>query len=111
MYSVLNTFLEYTYFYISKKNLLHTLFCFFLKFPKTFSVTESPSLVLTPEKIDHWQVKNDLEKFGRNIRLKIDFLNEPDCSFFKVLVFKTPSKSTAIITGTQLELYLSKIEQ
>ena len=35
----------------------------------------------------------------------------PIVHFFKVLLFKTPSKSTPIITGTQLELYLSKIEQ
>ena len=31
------------------------------------------SFVPTPEKIDRWQVKNDLEKFGRNIRLKMHF--------------------------------------
>ena len=78
---------------------------------KTFSVTEGPSLVSTPGKIDHWQVKNNLEKFDRNVRLKIYFLNERDRSFFKVFVIKTPSKSTPIITGAQLELYLSKIEQ
>ena len=31
------------------------------------------SFVPTTEKIDRWQVKNDLEKFGRNIRFKIHF--------------------------------------
>ena len=50
------------------------------------------SFVPTPEKIDHWQVKNDLEKFGRNIRLKMHFLNEHTSSLSEVPAFNTPSK-------------------
>ena len=30
--------------------------------------------VLTPGKINRWQLKFDLEKFGRNFRLRIDFV-------------------------------------
>ena len=63
-----------------------------------------------PEKIDHWQVKNDLEKFGRIIRLKMHFLNEPSPSFSEVPAFKTPSKWTNIIKDIQLEFYLPEIE-
>ena len=47
------------------------------------------SFVPTPEKIDRWQVKNYLKKFGRNIRLKIDFLNKPCPSFSGVLEVET----------------------
>ena len=68
------------------------------------------SFVPTLEKIDRWQLKNDLEKSGRNIRLKMQFLNEPTHSFSEVSAFKTPSKWTPIIKDTQLELYLSEIE-
>ena len=41
MYSVLNTLLEYPYFYISKNitSLLYTLFCLFLKSSETFSLS------------------------------------------------------------------------
>ena len=68
------------------------------------------SFVPTPEKIDRWQVKNDLEKLGRSIRFKMRFLNEPSRSFPKVPAFKTPSEWTQIIKDTLLELYLSEIE-
>ena len=68
------------------------------------------SFVPTLEKIDRWQVKNDLEKFGRSIRFKMRFLNESSPSFSKVPAFKTPSKWTQIIKDTLLELYLSEIE-
>ena len=30
-------------------------------------LSKGQSFVLTPEKIDRWQVKTDLEKFGRNL--------------------------------------------
>ena len=33
--------------------------------------------VTTPEKIDLWQFKQDLEKFGRNLRLKMYYLDQP----------------------------------
>ena len=51
-----------------------------------------------------------MEKFGRNIRLKRHLSNEPSPSFSDVPIFKTPSKWTPIIKETQLELYLSEIE-
>ena len=37
--------------------------------------------VPTPEKINHWQLKNDLEKFRRNIRLPMHFANEVTPNF------------------------------
>ena len=64
--------------------------------------SKGPSFVSMPEKIDRWQVKNDLEKFGRSIRFKMCFLNEPSPSFSKVPAFKTPSKWTQIIKDTLL---------
>ena len=58
------------------------------------------SFVPTTEKIDLCQVKNDLEKFGSNMRLKINILSEPTPSFSEVPAFKAPSKWTPIIKDT-----------
>ena len=56
------------------------------------------SFVPTPEKIDKWQVKKDLEKLGRDIRLKMHYL-------------KVPSSWTSLIRDTQLEMCLSELEE
>ena len=50
------------------------------------------SFVLTPERIDRYQLKNDLERFGRNIRLKMFYANEPTPSFSNSRAFGIPSK-------------------
>ena len=68
------------------------------------------SFVPTPERIDRYQLKNDLERFGRNIRLKMFYANESTLSFSNSRAFRIPSKWTLLIRDTQLELYLSEIE-
>ena len=67
--------------------------------------------VPTPEKIDRFQIKRDLEKFGRNLRLKMHFLDQPTPEFSEVPVFKPPSNWTPLIRDTPLEIYLSEIEE
>lgn len=62
------------------------------------------------EKLDRQQVKIDLEKFGRNIKSKMHFFNEPSSPFSEVPAFKAPSKWTPIIKDTHLEMYLSETE-
>ena len=64
------------------------------------------SFVPMRQKIDPWQVKTDLQKFDRNIILKMHFLNELSPLFSEVPALKTPSKRTPIIKDIQLELYL-----
>ena len=48
------------------------------------------TFVPTPEKIDKWQVKKDLEKLGRDIRLKMHYLDEPTPVFSETPAFKVP---------------------
>ena len=67
--------------------------------------------VPTPEKIDRCQIKRDLEKFGRNFRLKMYYLDQPTSAFSEVPVFRPPSNWTPLIRDTQLEIYLSEIEE
>ena len=66
--------------------------------------------VPTPEKIDRGQLKQDLEKFGRNLRLKISYLGQPAPLFLETPAFRPPSNWMPLIRDTQLELYLSDIE-
>ena len=68
------------------------------------------SFVPTSERIDRYQLKNDLERFGRNIHLKMFYANEPTPSFSNSPAFRIPSKWTLLIRDTLLELYLSEIE-
>ena len=49
------------------------------------------SFVPAPEKIDRWQVKKDLEKLGRDIRLKMHYRDEPTHIFSETPAFKVPS--------------------
>ena len=65
--------------------------------------------VPTPEKIDRSQVKQDLEKFGRNLRLKIYYLDQPTPHFFETPAFR--ANWTPIIRDIQSEMYLSEIEE
>ena len=73
-------------------------------------LSQSLSFVPTPKKKDRWQIKNDLRKYGRSVIFKMHFLVEPTPSFFEVPAFKITSKWTPIKKDTQLELYLSEIE-
>ena len=69
------------------------------------------SFVPTPEKINNWQAKKDLEKLGREIRLKMYYLDEPTHIFSEIPAFKVPSSWTSLIRDTQLEMYLSELEE
>ena len=69
------------------------------------------SFVPTPEKIDKWQVKKDLEKLERDIRLKMYYLDEPTPAFSEIPAFKVPSSWTPLIRDNQLEMYLSELEE
>ena len=61
--------------------------------------------VLIPEISNRWQLKQDLEKFGRNLRLKMYYLDQPTPVFSETPAFRPP-----LIRNTQFELYLSEIE-
>ena len=52
---------------------------------------EGLNLVATPEKIEKWRVKKDLEKLGREIHLKMHYLNKPKPLISEVPAFKIPS--------------------
>ena len=68
------------------------------------------NFVLTPEKLDHYQIKKDLECLGRNIKLKIYYKCEPTPEISEKPAFKVPPNWTPSIRDAQLELYLSEIE-
>ena len=65
------------------------------------------NFVATPEKLDCYQIKNDLERLGRNIKLKMYYKSEPKPAFSEKPAFKVPSNWTPPIRDAQLELYLS----
>ena len=67
--------------------------------------------VPTPIKINRWQLKNNLEKFGRNIRLRMHFVNEVTPNFSESYSFQIPSNWTPYINDVYLEMYLSEIEE
>ena len=69
------------------------------------------SFVPTPEKIDREQVKSDLERFGRNIKLKLHFMDQPTLSCSVTPTFRPPSKWTPTSYDIQLEIYLSELEE
>ena len=67
--------------------------------------------VPTPEKINRWQLKNGLEKFGRNIRLRMHFVSEVTPNFSKSPSFRIPSNWIPYINDVYLEMYLTEIEE
>ena len=68
------------------------------------------NIIPTAEKPDRLQIKNDLEKLGREIKLRILYQNDLSPSFSEKPAFKVPSSWTPPIRDVQLELYLSEIE-
>ena len=66
------------------------------------------TFVPTPEEINKLLAKKDLENFGRTIRLKMYYANEPTPSFSEEPVFKVPSNWTPYINEVQLKMYLSE---
>ena len=56
-------------------------------------------------------MKKDLEKLGRDIRLKMHYLDEPTPAFSETPAFKVPSSWTPLIRDNQLEMYLSELEE
>ena len=69
------------------------------------------SFVPALEKVDKWQVEKDLGKLARDIRLKMHYLDEPTPTFSKTPAFKVASSWTPLICDTQLEIYLSELEE
>ena len=68
------------------------------------------SFVPTPEKLDRLRIKNDLEKLGRGIKLRMFYQNDLSPSFSEKPAFKVPSSWTPPIRDVQHERYLSEIE-
>ena len=68
------------------------------------------NIIPTAEKPDRLQIKNDLEKLGREIKLRILYQNDLSPSFSEKPAFKVPSSWTPPIRDVELELYLSEIE-
>ena len=56
-------------------------------------------------------MKKDLEKLGWDICLKMHYLDEPTPAFSETPAFKVPSSWTPLISDTQLEMYLSELEE
>ena len=48
----------------------------------------------TPEKLDHYQIKKDLERLGKDIKLKMYYKTEPTPAFPERPAFKVPSNWT-----------------
>ena len=69
------------------------------------------SFVPPLEKIVKWQVKKDLEKLGWGICPEMRYLDEPTPTFSETPAFKVPSSWTPLIRDTQLEIYLSELEE
>ena len=68
------------------------------------------NFVPVPEKSDHYQIKKDLERLGRDIKLKMYHKNEPTPPFSEKSAFKISSNWIPPIQDAQLELYLREIE-
>ena len=68
------------------------------------------SFVPALEKLDRLRVKIDLEKLGRDIKLRMFYQNNLSPSFSEKPAFKVLSSWTPPIRYVQLELYVSKIE-
>ena len=68
------------------------------------------NFVPVTEKSDHYQIKKDLERLGRDIKLKMYHKNEPTPPFSEKPAFKISSNWIPPIQDAQLELYLREIE-
>ena len=77
---------------------------------ETKLLSKGLGFVPTPEKINHWQLKQDLQKFVRNLRLKMYYLDQPIPFFTETSAFRPPSNWTPLSRDTQSEPYLSEIE-
>ena len=64
----------------------------------------------TTKKLNRLQTKNDLEKLGRDIKLRMFYQNDLSPSFSEKPAFKVTSSWTPPIRDLELELYLSEIE-
>ena len=62
------------------------------------------NFVPTPEKPDRLQIKNDLEKLQRDIKLRMFYQNDLSPSISETPAFKVPSSWTPPIRDVQLEL-------
>ena len=72
-------------------------------------LTKGLKFCQTPREIDRSQLKNDLERFGRNLRLRWHFRNCEDN--FSVNPFKPKSTFHPKNEDVKIEMYLSRIEE
>ena len=68
------------------------------------------NFVPTPEKLDRLQIKNNPEKLGRDIKMRMFYQNDLSPSVSEKPAFKVPSSWTPPIRDVELELCLSEIE-
>ena len=69
------------------------------------------NFVPTPGKLDQFQIENDLERLGREIKLKMHFKTKSTVAFSEKAAFRVLSKLTPPIRGIQLKMYLSETEE
>ena len=62
------------------------------------------------EKLDRLQIKNDLERLGRDIKLRMYFKDNPTPAFAEKPTFKVDSTWTPSIRDVELEFYRNEIE-
>ena len=68
------------------------------------------NFVQMPEKLDPLQIKNDPERLGRDIKLRMYFKANPTPAFAEKPAFKVSSTWTPPIRDVELEFYLSESE-
>ena len=73
-------------------------------------VDKGLNFIQTPEKLDCLQIKNDLERLGSDIKLRMYFKGNPAPAFSYKPAFKVPSTWSQPIRDAELEFYLGKIK-
>ena len=67
-------------------------------------------LTVKKPQLDRLQIKNNPEKLGRDIKMRMFYQNDLSPSVSEKPAFKVPSSQTPPIRDVQIELYLSEIE-
>ena len=65
----------------------------------------------TPKELDRSQLKQDLEAFGRRLRLRWFYREEDDAPEISIKSFKVPSKFNPKNVDAAIEIYLSHLEE
>ena len=66
--------------------------------------------MIKPKKLYCLQIKNNLERLRRNIKLRMYFKGNPPPASSKKPAFRVPSTRAPLIRDIKLKFYLSKIE-